>query len=141
MPIQIYSIGDVYGAGIQGAFYRYQESSLGSSFIPITQDLHYVTSGNYYGQTAVSILVWTAGDILLVLATILSLMKEQKIVDTKSKIVYSLLITSGMVFLISIMFQYGIFLYGIAGISIPLGIPLIIISGMYFFTQTADADL
>ena len=133
MPIQIYIIGDGIGAGVQGAFYRYQESSYGSSFITANQDVQYVTSGTYSGRTALSVLVWIAGDAMLVIATVVSLLGDPYPKDRKLKIICSLLMVSGIVFLISVMLQYGIFLHGVAGISIPFGVPLILISSWYFF--------
>lgn len=133
MPIQIYIIGDGYGAGIQGAFYRYQESSYGSSFIPVNQEVNYIISGTYGGRTGLSILIWLIGDIMLVFATIVSLLKDPHLNDRKLKIVCSFLMVSGILFLASIIIQYGIFFQSVAGISIPFGVPLIFIFSWYIF--------
>ena len=141
MPVQIYSIGDGYGAGIQGAFYRFQESPYGPSFIPVNQDVNYVISGIYSGKTALSILVWLIGDIILVFATIVALFGEKEPNARKIKIICSLLMASGCLFLISAMLQFGIFLHGVAGISIPFGVPLILISGWYFFKMRSTRSV
>ena len=141
MPVQIYNIGDGFGAGIQGAFYRFQESPYGPSFIPVNQDVNYVISGIYSGKTALSILVWLIGDIILVFATIVALFGEKEPNARKIKIICSLLMASGYLFLISAMLQFGIFLHGVAGISIPFGVPLILISGWYFFKMRSTRSV
>jgi len=141
MPIQIYSIGDGIGAGVQGAFYRYQDSSYGSSFIPVNRDVNYIITGIYGGKTALSTLSWLIGDIMLVFATVLSLMGEKDPDDRKIKIICSFLMVSGILFLISVMLQYGIFLHGDAGISMPFGVPLIVISSWYFFKMRSTLFL
>jgi len=133
MPVQIYVIGDGYGIGIQGAFYRYQVSSYGSSFIPVNQDANYVISGTYGGKTALSVFIWIIADVLLVFATILALIKVQYLEERMFKTICLFMMVSGVLFFISVMLQYGFFLHGAAGISIPFGVPLIIISGWFFY--------
>jgi hypothetical protein len=133
MPIQIYVIGDGIGAGIQGAFYRYQISSYGTSFIPLSQDLNYIISGTYLGRTAISIFIWIIADFVLVCATILVLIKVQYFQDRKYKVICLFMIVSGFLFLISAMIQYGLFLHSLTGISIPFGVPLLLLSGCYLY--------
>jgi hypothetical protein len=141
MPIQIYIIGDGIGVGTQAAFYRYQDSPYGSSFIPVNRDVNYIITGIYGGKTALSTLSWLIGDIMLVFAAVLSLIGEKDHDDRKFKIICSFLMVSGILFLISVMLQYGIFLHADAGISIPFGVPLIIISGWYFFKMRSTLFL
>lgn len=133
MPVQIYIIGDGIGAGVQGAFYRYQESSYGSSFITVSQDVQYVMSGTYIGKTALSVFVWIVGDVMLVIATILALIQDQVPQKRASKIICTFLISGGILFSLSILLQYGIFLNGTAGVAIPIGIPLILVFGYNFY--------
>jgi hypothetical protein len=136
MPVQIYIIGDGMGAGVQGAFYRYQISSYGTSFITVNQEVQYVTSGTYGGRTALSVLVWVMGDILLVIATILALTTLDRDPDKRRYTMICLLpIGSGVLFLFSAQFQYGFLLYGPAGIAIPFGVILMICAGLYFYTM------
>jgi hypothetical protein len=138
MPVQIYSIGDGIGAGVQGAFYRYQESSYGASFNTINRDIGYVTSGDYGGRTALSVLVWVMGDIMLVIATILALTMDRERDKRRSTMICSLLIVSGMLFLISAQLQYGLLLYGPAGVAMPFGVFLMICSGWYFYSMRSS---
>jgi CHASE2 domain-containing sensor protein len=133
MPLQIYMIADGIGAGIQGAFYRYQVTSYGTSFITVNQDAQYVISGMYEGRTALSIISWIFGDALIVIATIMALLHDQSSNAQRLKAICSLLIMSGVLFLMSAQLQYGLFLYGAAGIVIPFGIVLIICAGGYFY--------
>jgi hypothetical protein len=134
MPIQIYVIGDGIGAGIQGAFYRYQVTSYGSSFITGIQDIQYVTSGTYTGRTALSIFVWIIGDIVLVITAVLALINYKNIDKWKITKICSLLIVSGVFFLISAQLQYGLLLYGMSGAVFPIGFVLIICVSWYFNT-------
>lgn len=133
MPIQIYTVGDGIGAGIQGAFYRYQVTSYGTSFITVSQDVQYVISGMYDGRTAASNLGWVIGDAILIIATILSLINDKCSNTRRTITICSLLIMSGIVFLISAQLQYGLLLYGAAGIAMPFGVVLIIGAGCYFY--------
>ncbi len=138
MPIQIYTVGDGIGAGIQGAFYRYQVTSYGTSFITVSQDVQYVISGMYDGRTAASNLGWVIGDALLIIATILSLIDDKCSNMRRVITVCSLLIMSGIVFFISAQLQYGLFLCGAAGIAMPFGVVLIIGAGCYFYMMRSS---
>jgi hypothetical protein len=129
LPIQIYLIGGSLGAGLQGAFFRYQVTSFGTGFIFLSQDMGYILSGIYTGKTALSVLVWLIGDLLLLAGTSLSLMIHG---DRLKKIRITaglLIISSGIFFLLSCMLQYSIVLHTAAGISLPVTVPLIISLG------------
>lgn len=122
LPLQIFIIGDYSGIGVQGAAYRFQTSSYGTSLIPITRDLFFVFSGTYSGKTALSIILWGLGTVLLVCTTIYSLIHGEKMNRAfYSQVTYGLLVSCG-IYLASCMVQYGFFFKGPAGISIPIGI-------------------
>jgi hypothetical protein len=135
MPVQIYVIGDGIGAGVQGAFFRYQESSYGTNLITINQEVQYVISGIYDGRTALSVFVWVMGDIMLVIATILALTLDRESDKRRFATICVSLILSGIYFLISAQLQYGLLLHGAAGAGIPFGIILMIWAGWYFYTK------
>ncbi len=135
MPVQIYIIGDGIGAGVQGAFFRYQESSYGTNLITINQEVQYVTSGIYEGRTALSVFAWVMGDVMLVIATILALTLDQESDKRRFEMICVSLILSGICFLISAQLQYGLLLHGAAGAAFPFGIILLIWAGWYFYTK------
>lgn len=125
-PFQIYIIGNGIGIGIEGAVYRAQITNYGNTFIPITSDIMFIVRGLYSGKTALSVIVWGLGTILLTTTTIFALI----FVGTK-RTDYGQQITLGLVgtcifYLVSCIAQYGFFFNGPAGISIPIGILLIL---------------
>ena len=68
-PLHVFVIGDEIGIGIQGAVYRYQVTGYGNSLIPITQEIMYIAEGIYSGKTALSIILWASGTVLLTITT------------------------------------------------------------------------
>jgi len=68
-------MGNDLGTGIQGAVYRYQVTGYGGSLFTIMKEMTYVTSGTYTGKTAVSVILWFNGTLVLTVLTIYSLIK------------------------------------------------------------------
>ena len=127
LPLQIFIIGNNSGIGVQGAIYRYQVSDYGTSFILIPRDLTFVLDGTYSGRTALSVNLWFLAAILLACTTIFSLIHFDDFdLHYKGQILISLSI-SCLIFLASCVAQYGIFFNGPAGISLPVGIGMILI--------------
>jgi hypothetical protein len=124
-PLHFFIIGDDNGYGIQGFFYRYQISSYGISFIPITNEIGYVTSGLIDGKSAISILLWALGSFTFSLAFFLFLLKFHELQEKHIKRISSLLFISIVILILSSFAQYGFFFFGPAGISILIGIPLL----------------
>lgn len=135
LPLQCYIIGNDMGVGIQGAVYRYQMSDQGNSLITITRELGYVTSGTYEGRTAFSIIFWTIGSAILFLITLLSLMYANRLTTRDIQVITLGLGISGISYLVSCFFQYGLFLSGPAGISLPIGVILMLLIALsiYFY--------
>ncbi|MDD1669933.1 MAG: hypothetical protein LUQ67_01245, partial [Methanomicrobiales archaeon] len=124
IPVNIYIIGDRLGAGIQWPLFRYQETYLGENLISIFMDAGYVVQRILYGKTAFSIILWILGVILLVVPLLIALWEEVKSSTTSfSRIRGYLLLSGALLFLLSILIQYGPLLHGPAGIAIPIGIP------------------
>jgi len=132
LPLQCYIIGNDMGVGVQGAVFRYQMSSMGNSLIPITKELGYVASGTYEGRTAFSILFWAIGTTILSLITLLSLIYGNRLTPRHIRIITVGLGSSGLCYFISCFFQYGMFLSGPAGISLPIGVILMLLFALGF---------
>jgi|WetSurMetagenome_2_1015567.scaffolds.fasta_scaffold362100_2 hypothetical protein len=127
LPIQVYLIGGNAGFGIETALFRYQVTCQGISLILLTTDLAYVTGGIYTGRTALSVCFWIFGTLILIITTIFSLVKAWQMTREQMRNINFALAGSGILFFISCLFQYGIFLHGPAGVSVPIGILVFII--------------
>jgi hypothetical protein len=134
LPLNIYVVGDWIGAGVQFSLFRYQQTYLGSSMIPLLNDLNYVLSGTVAGRSAVSLIIWIAAVVCMAF-TLLLLMDHARRANPKS------LKTSGMVLLVaaclivvSLMLQYGPTFHGVSGFAIPVGVPLVLYTGWWLFT-------
>jgi hypothetical protein len=121
IPLHVYSIGGDQGIGIQGSFYRFQVTGYGPMMITLTRDISYVTSGIYSGRTALSIGLWVTGSILLVISILILLIRPASFNPYYPKLSGFLLIGTGILYVVSCIAQFGPFLNGSAGISMPFG--------------------
>lgn len=124
LPLQCFIVGDNLGLGVQGAVYRYQITGSGISLIPITYEISYVASGLYQGKTAFSVIFWVLGTLVFVCTLILSLIHLNRV---NHRILHVITIGIGgscILYLASLVAQYGIFFFGPSGISLPAGILL-----------------
>jgi hypothetical protein len=124
--VDIYIIGDWLGAGVQWALFRYQETSYGTSIIYIFMDWRYIVRGIIGGRSAIALGIWVLGASLLVLAFLIALFREREV---QARVRGYLVLSGTILFLFSIIIQYGILLHGPAGMVIPLGIPVLLILG------------
>lgn len=135
IPLNIYVIGEWIGTGVQWALFRYQDTSYGTSFITVTRDYEYIAFGTLTGKTAVSISLWIAGVVLLIIAFIALAAMILEEMDDKKHYPGIMVIGSGILLLLSCMVQYGPFLSGPAGVSIPIGIPLMLVVGWLIYSK------
>jgi predicted PurR-regulated permease PerM len=133
VPLQFYIIGNTMGLGIQGAVYRFQITAQGNSLIPLPSELGYVTSGIYQGKTAYSVISWIIGTILLMIVTVFSLIRYDRLTPRHIKMMSAGVIGAGTGYLISCMFQYGVFFSGAAGISLPVGVIFMMAAAIGFY--------
>jgi hypothetical protein len=128
LPIQFFIIGDGIGTGMEGAFYQIKITGFGSSLTPVTNDIQYGIAGIYSGKTFISVIFWIIGSAILMSASFIGINEVRGSLYWE-KIVCILILSSGGFYLLSVIVQYGPLLHGPAGISIPFGIPVIIIFG------------
>ncbi|MGA2699356.1 MAG: hypothetical protein ABSE74_06920 [Methanoregula sp.] len=131
VPLNIYGIGNNLATGIQWALFRFQESYLGNSLILIHRDLGYVHDGILKGSSAFSTVIWSLGAFLLVAALILLTFATVKDDTRPVKPAGLLTIAGGMLFLVAMLVQYGPALHSDHGFSLPLGVPLILVTGCW----------
>ena len=140
IPINIYVIGDWLGTGVQWALLRYQQTYLGDSLILITKDINYVLTGVIGGRSGISYILWAAGVVFFIIATILVIyanISEDSAMVRKA----SLITVTGAVLLIgSVIMQYGIFFSSQSGFAIPVGIPVILIIGWWMYREKFEVD-
>lgn len=140
IPLNVYVIGEWIGTGVQWALFRYQETSYGASLITLTRDFEYIIYGVLTGKTAVSISLWITGVVLLILAFIALAAMILEEMDDKKHYPGIMVIGSGILLLLSCMVQYGPFLSGPAGLSIPIGIPLMFVIGWLIYSKTIGCE-
>jgi hypothetical protein len=138
-PIQIYIIGDGLGVGIQSAVLNYRSTYLGTSLTDAFIELNYALSGTIQGKTAVSIMAWFAGFLLLLLGLI-ALILEGYQAEPRVRRAGYLYMIAGFFFLASVLIQYGPWLSGPAGISVPIGVPLILYFGWWYQMYSVKKD-
>jgi hypothetical protein len=135
LPLQCFIIGDNQGLGIQGAAYRYQITGIGVSLIPITHEIGYVTIGIYQGKTALSVILWGAGTFVLVCTVLLSIILMNRITPSILEYIIIGITSSCILYLGSLVFQYGVLFSGPAGISIPVGILIVILFAVFLYSN------
>lgn len=141
VPLNIYCIGDNLATGIQWALFRYQESYLGNSLILIHRDLAYVLDGILKGTSAFSTGIWFLGALLLVAALILLVFTTVQEDARWVKPAGLLTIAGGALFLFAMLVQYGLTLHSDHGFSLPIGVPLILVTGGWLvFGKFCDDD-
>jgi len=112
----------------------YQMTPRGNSLIPITSEMTYVTSGLYQGRTAFSVGFWVLGTSILTILTTLSLIFWNWLSSQHIRIIILGMAGAGICYLLSCGFQYGLFLSGPAGTSLPIGVILMIIFSVFIYS-------
>lgn len=136
IPMTVYAIGDWLGAGVQFPWFSYIISYIvsyqGTSFISAYTNLRYVAFGFLSPKTAISIVLWEAGTVLLAAATCLLLYEHAK-KGTRHRVPGLLTILAGIAMLASLIQQYGPLFHGPAGFAIPVGLPLVFVVGWWVY--------
>jgi amino acid transporter len=131
IPLNIYGIGNNLATGVQWALFRYQQSYLGNSLILMPGDLSFVFSGMLKGSSAYSTLIWVLGAVLLVAALIVLAFAAARRGARLVKPAGLLTVACGVLFLAAMLVQYGLTLHSDHGFSLPLGIPLVLVTGLW----------
>lgn len=141
LPMNIYLVGEEgLGAGLQSPLLRYQQTYLGTSLITLADDLNYVTSGVIGGRSALSILVWVLGTGLLIAAIGYFAVRREEDYETIRKPLALLTAGGAAAYLLSCILQYGPLFHGPAGLSVPVGVPLILAVAWYIAKVGDDGD-
>ncbi|WP_342685989.1 hypothetical protein [Methanoculleus sp. UBA291] len=139
-PLTVFMIGDRMGAGFRFSLFLYQDTTYGVSLIPVWREISYVTSGIITGRSALSIILWLCGTFLLIAAIIYFAAKRQEDYESFRKPLALLVGGAGGAYLLSCILQYGPTLHGPAGLSVPVGVPLILAVAWYILRAEDDED-
>jgi heme/copper-type cytochrome/quinol oxidase subunit 3 len=131
IPLNIYVIGDNLAQGVQWALFRYQQSSQGNSLILIHKDVHYVIGGILRGASATSTIIWVIGAVLLVAAVLILATAAAQDNPGLVRPAGILTIACGALFFFAELVEYGPVLANSHGSSVPVGIPVIIVVGLW----------
>ncbi len=141
LPMNIFLIGEEgLGAALQFPFLRYQQTYLGNGVITVLRDLDYVTSGIITGRSALSIVLWVLGTLLLVAAIVYFAARRQEGYKSFRTPLSLLVGGAGGAYLASCFAQYGLTLHGPAGLAIPVGVPLIFAIAVYILKAEEDGE-
>jgi len=121
-PLTVFTIGDFLGAGLRFPLVLYQDTAYGTSIIPLWREITCVTSGLIGGRSALAILLWTLGTLLLIAAASLLVVRWY---EKGQRPVALLLAGAGAAFLTSCVAHYGPLFHGPAGVCVPVGVPLV----------------
>jgi len=142
LPVNIYVIGNWLGAGVQWILFRYQQTYVADSLIPFFRDLGYVQLGALTGKSAISAEISFIATLCLVSATIVLVTATMNRNIPLGKIAAIITIFGGFLFLVADATQYGILFNGPAGFVLPVGIPLMIVSGyLAFITDFSSSNM
>jgi len=133
IPLQCFIIGDNQGLGIQGALYRYQMTIHGDSLIPITYEIEYIILGLYSGKTALSVILWVLGTLILAGTTAGALISLNRFSHRTVDFLIIGIASSCISYFLSCVVWYGMFFSSPAGTCLPLGILLLTIYVIFLF--------
>ena len=126
IPIHFFVMGEGYGYGIQGFTYRYQTTTQGVSLIPVSYEAEYIINGTITGKSANSILFWIIGSALYTIGLLVYLLTFDLGKRRYYKVSSLFISCSLLSVILSSILQYGPVFIGPAGVSILIGVPILI---------------
>lgn len=129
VPVSVYVIGSMVGAGVQFPLFRYQETYMGANVITIFRDLQYVLEGTITGRSALMPVFWVAG-LVSGIAGLVSVGVPSRMQGLFSPRRGGICIMgSGILYLVALIAQYGPSFSSSGGFSIPVGVPVLLVAG------------
>jgi hypothetical protein len=138
LPQSLFVIGNYMAWGIRFPFFRWQDSSYGSSLITLAREISYVLSGQVGGRTALATGIWLAGALILLAAAVLVISWHHLGNRDHARYIGPLILATGLLFLLWGMVQYGPLLSGSSGYAIPVGVPVLWYCGWQFLKAAKD---
>ena len=136
VPVSVYVIGSMLGAGVHFPLFRYQETYMGANMIPIFRDLQYVLEGTITGRSALMPVFWAAG-VVSGIAGLISVGVPPRMKGLSSPQRGGICIMgAGMFYLVALIAQYGPSFSSSGGFAIPVGVPLLLVAGWLVWSGT-----
>jgi hypothetical protein len=126
-------MGNDYGVGIQGAMVRYLVTPWGNSLFPLPVELQFVASGIYSGRSALMVIFWAAGTAVLSVTALFSLGYGNRLPRRYLRYILAGITGSGILYLASCIAQYGPLFHGPAGVSLPAGVIILFLFGVFLY--------
>lgn len=129
IPVSVYVIGSMLGAGVQFPLFRYQDTYMGTNVITIARDLQYVLEGTITGRSALMPVLWTAGVVSGMVGFV------SVAVPPRMHGLYSprrggiCIMGAGLLYLVALIAQYGPAFSSSGGFAIPVGVPVLVAAG------------
>jgi hypothetical protein len=134
IPLNIYVAGSQVGAVMQWALFRNQQlPGADVTLVAFTRDLSLVLAGTLAGRSALGVLVWFSAICLFTGSFVITLIGLVVRNRKNAKAAALLCIVSGLLFLLSDVIRYGLTLQGPSGFCVPVGIPLLLVSGWWAY--------
>jgi hypothetical protein len=129
VPVSVYVIGSMVGAGVQFPLFRYQETYMGANVITIFRDLQYVLEGTITGRSALMPVFWVAGVVsgIVGLASVAVLPCKSRLYSPRRG--GMCIMGAGLLYLVALIAQYGPSFSSSGGYAIPVGIPVLLLAG------------
>ena len=134
IPVQMFVIGDFYGQGFQTPLFRYMDTMFGSFIVLVSRDIWSVMTGFATGVNALILILWAIA-LAILLVNVVFLFIGRKDFALKMITGGKLVMVSGIFFLSSIVLQYGPLFHNQMGISIPIGLPLLVLIGLWMYSE------
>ncbi len=133
VPVNIYVLGDWLAAGVQWILFRYQQSYLGNSLLLFTRDLYYIQEGILKGRSALASEIAVVAAFCMISAALLLFYAYAIESGAWVKTAAIVSMSGGCLYLVADMVQYGVFFQGPAGFTIPVGVPVILLTGGWMY--------
>ena len=129
VPVSVYVIGSMLGAGVQFPLFRYQDTYMGANVITILRDLQYVMEGSITGRSALMPLFWTAGTLLGIAGLVCVAIPMRMRGWYSPRRSGFCLMGAGVLYLLALIAQYGPTFSSSGGFAVPVGIPVFFVVG------------
>jgi len=135
IPLNVYMWGDWLLVNLQWALFRYQQSPYGNSLILGHKDIEYIYLGQNTGlYNIAAALFWTIGVAILLIGLIITIIAYIEKESYKIKTASYFTISGGIFLGLSALCRFN------AGFAIPIGVPIILITGWWMYQGMYEPD-
>ena len=141
VPVSVYGIGPMLGAGVQFPLFRYQDTYMGTNVITIVRDLQYVLEGTITGRSAFMPAFWIGGVISGIIGLISVAVPGRMYGWYSPRRGGICIMGAGLLYLVALIVQYGPTFLSSGGFAIPVGVPVLVAAGWLVWSGTLFPDV